>query len=65
MKPQVSRFTEHDVIFDDGTREENIDIAILATGYSASYPFLDDSLVKVCIGNRSVSLLDNETIFQI
>ncbi|XP_008262366.4 flavin-containing monooxygenase 5-like [Oryctolagus cuniculus] len=53
VKPNVTEFTETDAIFDDGTVEENIDVVIFATGYSFSFPFLDD-LVKV--SNNEVSL---------
>lgn len=53
MKPNVKEFTETDAIFDDGSREENIDVVIFATGYSFSFPFLDD-LINVT--NNEVSL---------
>ncbi|XP_007935983.1 flavin-containing monooxygenase 5-like [Orycteropus afer afer] len=53
VKPNVKEFTETDAIFDDGTIEEKIDVVIFATGYSFSFPFLDD-LIKVT--NNEVSL---------
>ncbi|XP_031198207.1 dimethylaniline monooxygenase [N-oxide-forming] 5-like isoform X2 [Mastomys coucha] len=41
VKPNVKEFTGTDVIFDDGTVEENIDVVIFATGYNFSFPFLE------------------------
>lgn len=41
IKPNVKEFTSTSAIFEDGT-EENIDVAIFATGYTLSFPFLND-----------------------
>ncbi|XP_019357515.1 PREDICTED: dimethylaniline monooxygenase [N-oxide-forming] 5-like isoform X5 [Gavialis gangeticus] len=41
VKSNVSEFTETAAIFEDGTREDNIDVVIFATGYKFSFPFLD------------------------
>ena len=46
MKSRVKELTETSAIFEDGTVEENIDIIVFATGYTVSFPFLED-LVKV------------------
>ncbi|ELV11678.1 Dimethylaniline monooxygenase [N-oxide-forming] 5 [Tupaia chinensis] len=46
VKGNVKEFTETAAIFEDGSREDNIDAVIFATGYSFDFPFLDDS-VKV------------------
>lgn len=54
VKSKVRELTETSAIFEDGTREEDIDVIILATGYKFSFPFLEDSLVKV--ENNMVSL---------
>ncbi|XP_030792836.1 dimethylaniline monooxygenase [N-oxide-forming] 2 isoform X1 [Rhinopithecus roxellana] len=54
VKSTVKELTETSAIFEDGTVEENIDVIIFATGYSFSFPFLEDSLVKV--ENNMVSL---------
>ncbi|XP_008846746.1 dimethylaniline monooxygenase [N-oxide-forming] 2 [Nannospalax galili] len=54
VKTRVKELTETAVIFEDGTMEENIDVIVFATGYTLSFPFLDDSLVKV--ENNMVSL---------
>ncbi|XP_019474109.1 dimethylaniline monooxygenase [N-oxide-forming] 5-like [Meleagris gallopavo] len=45
VKPNIKQFTETSAIFEDGTRED-IDAVVFATGYSFSFPFLEDS-VKV------------------
>ncbi|KAJ1173081.1 hypothetical protein NDU88_004923 [Pleurodeles waltl] len=47
MKPNVKRFTETAAIFEDGTIEEDIDVVIFCTGYSFSFPFIDDSVIQV------------------
>ncbi|KAG8517656.1 Dimethylaniline monooxygenase [N-oxide-forming] 5 [Galemys pyrenaicus] len=53
VKGNVKEFTETAAIFEDGSKEEDIDAVIFATGYSFAFPFLDDS-VKVV--NNKVSL---------
>ncbi|XP_040216079.1 dimethylaniline monooxygenase [N-oxide-forming] 2-like isoform X2 [Rana temporaria] len=47
VKPTVTEFTETSVKFDDGSIEENIDVVVFATGYHYSFPFLDESIIKV------------------
>lgn len=47
IKPNVKEFTQNGVIFDDGTKVDNIDIVILATGFKFSFPFLEDSVVRI------------------
>ncbi|KAK2084763.1 dimethylaniline monooxygenase [Saguinus oedipus] len=46
IKPNVKEFTETSAVFEDGTIFEGIDCVIFATGYSYSYPFLDESIIK-------------------
>ncbi|GCB77915.1 hypothetical protein scyTo_0016764 [Scyliorhinus torazame] len=46
VKTNVKQFTETAAIFEDGTVED-IDVVVFATGYTFSYPFLDESVVKV------------------
>ncbi|XP_060630323.2 dimethylaniline monooxygenase [N-oxide-forming] 2-like [Anolis sagrei] len=53
VKPNVREFTETSVIFKDGTTE-NIDVIIFATGYNASFPFLEEPIQNMC--DNSVSL---------
>jgi dimethylaniline monooxygenase (N-oxide forming) len=43
IKPNVKEFTEKSAIFEDGT-EENIDAVVFPTGYTFSFPFLEDDL---------------------
>nr|KAF6290635.1 flavin containing dimethylaniline monooxygenase 5 [Myotis myotis] len=40
----VQEFTETAAIFEDGSREDDIDAVIFATGYSFAFPFLEDSV---------------------
>ncbi|KAG8436657.1 hypothetical protein GDO86_007668 [Hymenochirus boettgeri] len=47
VKPGIKRFTENSAHFEDGTKIDNLDVVILATGYKYSFPFLDESVVKV------------------
>ncbi|XP_073449357.1 flavin-containing monooxygenase 5-like isoform X1 [Aquarana catesbeiana] len=47
MKTNVTRFTETDAFFEDGTVEKDIDVVIFATGYDFSFPFIDESVIKV------------------
>ncbi|XP_022363880.1 dimethylaniline monooxygenase [N-oxide-forming] 2 isoform X2 [Enhydra lutris kenyoni] len=47
VKATVKELTETSAIFEDGTVEEKIDVIVFATGYTFSFPFLEDSLVKV------------------
>ncbi|XP_073449363.1 flavin-containing monooxygenase 5-like [Aquarana catesbeiana] len=47
MKTNVARFTETDAFFEDGTIEKDIDVVIFATGYNFSFPFIDESVIKV------------------
>lgn len=42
IKSDVREFTETSVIFGDGT-EEDLDVAIFATGYTFSFPFLENN----------------------
>uniref|UniRef100_A0A0B7AE17 Flavin-containing monooxygenase n=1 Tax=Arion vulgaris TaxID=1028688 RepID=A0A0B7AE17_9EUPU len=47
IKTDVKRFTSTGVEFVDGTFEDNIDVVILATGYSFGFSFLDKQVVDV------------------
>ncbi|XP_051042075.1 flavin-containing monooxygenase 2 [Phodopus roborovskii] len=47
VKTRVKELTETAAVFDDGTVEEDIDVIVFATGYTFSFPFLEESLVKV------------------
>ncbi|CAJ0943059.1 unnamed protein product [Ranitomeya imitator] len=57
IKPQIRMFTESSVVFEDGSIVDGLDEVIFATGYNISFPFLDDSIVKV--NDNSVTLYKN------
>ncbi|XP_044532471.1 dimethylaniline monooxygenase [N-oxide-forming] 2-like [Gracilinanus agilis] len=46
VKSNVKELTETSAIFEDGSVED-IDMIVFATGYQISFPFLDESIVKV------------------
>uniref|UniRef100_A0A8D0HAX2 Dimethylaniline monooxygenase [N-oxide-forming] 3 n=1 Tax=Sphenodon punctatus TaxID=8508 RepID=A0A8D0HAX2_SPHPU len=52
VKPNVKEFTETSAVFEDGTVQENIDFVIFATGYSYSYPFMEDEAIIKCRDNE-------------
>ncbi|XP_075793155.1 flavin-containing monooxygenase 5 isoform X3 [Pelodiscus sinensis] len=47
MKPNVKELTETAVIFEDGSRVEDIDVLLFATGYNFSFPFLEEDVLKI------------------
>ncbi|XP_033007220.1 dimethylaniline monooxygenase [N-oxide-forming] 5-like isoform X1 [Lacerta agilis] len=46
MKPNVKEFTERGVVFEDGSREEDIDVVIFATGYNYSFAFVEEGVIQ-------------------
>ncbi|GAB5583406.1 dimethylaniline monooxygenase [N-oxide-forming] 4 isoform X1 [Prionailurus iriomotensis] len=48
MKTSVKEFTETSAVFEDGTVEENLDVVIFTTGYTFSFPFLEEPLKSLC-----------------
>ncbi|EHB08493.1 Dimethylaniline monooxygenase [N-oxide-forming] 4, partial [Heterocephalus glaber] len=48
VKESKHRFTETSAVFEDGTVEANIDIVIFTTGYTFSFPFLEEPLKSLC-----------------
>ncbi|XP_060888113.1 flavin-containing monooxygenase 5-like [Labrus mixtus] len=48
MKPNLRKFTESGVEFEDGSVEENIDSVVFCTGYKGAFPFLPASLTERC-----------------
>ncbi|KAH0618213.1 hypothetical protein JD844_017223 [Phrynosoma platyrhinos] len=54
VKPNVKEFTETSVIFEDGTMENHIDVIIFTTGYSASFPFLEEPIHNICKSSTSL-----------
>ncbi|XP_044157707.1 dimethylaniline monooxygenase [N-oxide-forming] 2-like isoform X2 [Bufo gargarizans] len=57
IKPHIRKFTESSVVFEDGSIVDGLDEVIFATGYSISFPFLDDSIVRV--NDNNVTLYKN------
>ncbi|KAL8177982.1 UNVERIFIED_CONTAM: Cyclopentanone 1,2-monooxygenase (CPMO) [Gekko kuhli] len=53
VKPNIKDFTETSVLFDNGSEEDNIDFVVFATGYSFSFPFLDNC---ISVTDNQVSL---------
>ncbi|XP_040264079.1 dimethylaniline monooxygenase [N-oxide-forming] 2-like isoform X2 [Bufo bufo] len=53
VKPSIKSFSETSVTFEDGTVAE-VDEVIFATGYSSTFPFLDDDIIK--LNNNDVTL---------
>ncbi|XP_059165641.1 flavin-containing monooxygenase 5-like [Physella acuta] len=47
IKADVKCFTETGVEFVDGTSEDNIDVVLLATGYTFGFPFIDKEVIEV------------------
>ncbi|MGH0171712.1 UNVERIFIED_CONTAM: hypothetical protein FKN15_010223 [Acipenser sinensis] len=54
VKPNVSEFRSASVVFQDGSVEDRIDVVVFATGYTFSFPFIDDSVLAVA--DNQVSL---------
>ncbi|XP_054836065.1 dimethylaniline monooxygenase [N-oxide-forming] 4-like [Eublepharis macularius] len=54
VKTNVKEFTDTSAIFEDGTVEKDIDVVIFATGYTTSFPFLEESLHSACKSNVSL-----------
>uniref|UniRef100_A0A8C5S8Q1 Flavin-containing monooxygenase n=1 Tax=Laticauda laticaudata TaxID=8630 RepID=A0A8C5S8Q1_LATLA len=59
MKSNVKKFTEKDVIFEDGSTEKNIDVVIFATGYNFSFPYTHNSI----LGTQTNKLLLYKYVF--
>ena len=47
IKPGIARLTATGVQFVDGSSVDDVDVVILATGYTFSFPFLDQSILTV------------------
>ncbi|NXX22153.1 FMO1 monooxygenase, partial [Podargus strigoides] len=54
IKPGVKEFKNNSVVFHNYPEEEPIDIVVFCTGYDVSFPFLEESVVKV--ENKHASL---------
>ena len=47
VKPNVTRFTKTGVVFDDGSRIDDLDAVIFCTGYKIGFKFIDQSVLRV------------------
>ncbi|NXV63356.1 FMO1 monooxygenase, partial [Molothrus ater] len=54
IKPGVKEFKDNSVLFHNCPEEEPIDIVVFCTGYTISFPFLEESIVRV--ENKHASL---------
>uniref|UniRef100_A0A8C3QNG4 Flavin-containing monooxygenase n=1 Tax=Cyanoderma ruficeps TaxID=181631 RepID=A0A8C3QNG4_9PASS len=54
IKPGVKEFKDNSVLFHNCPEEEPIDIVVFCTGYIVSFPFLEESMVRV--ENKHASL---------
>lgn len=44
-KTSIERFTSSGLIFTDGSRVDNIDVVVFATGYELNVPFVDNDVI--------------------
>ncbi|XP_040466291.1 dimethylaniline monooxygenase [N-oxide-forming] 1-like isoform X1 [Falco naumanni] len=54
IKPSVKEFKDNSVVFHNCPEEEPIDIVVFCTGYNVSFPFLEETVVKM--ENKHASL---------
>ncbi|XP_054835944.1 flavin-containing monooxygenase 1-like isoform X1 [Eublepharis macularius] len=54
VRPSVKKFKGNAVMFKDSQEAEEVDIVVFATGYKPSFPFFDESIIKV--ENKHASL---------
>uniref|UniRef100_A0A8R1DWI1 Flavin-containing monooxygenase n=1 Tax=Caenorhabditis japonica TaxID=281687 RepID=A0A8R1DWI1_CAEJA len=48
IKPNINKFTEHGVLFDDGTKLEHVDEVVMSTGFSFEFNLVENGdLIKV------------------
>ena len=59
IKPNISHFTKNGVVFTDGTKVEQLDVVIFATGYNITFEFLKDTDYIVPVKENHVSLYKN------
>ncbi|CAL1263036.1 unnamed protein product [Larinioides sclopetarius] len=45
QKPDIKNFTKNGIIFEGDTEVTEVDVVIMATGYTYKFPFLEDSIV--------------------
>uniref|UniRef100_A0ACB8F2B0 Uncharacterized protein n=1 Tax=Sphaerodactylus townsendi TaxID=933632 RepID=A0ACB8F2B0_9SAUR len=47
IRPSIEEFLENSVVFKKSKEVEEVDVVVFATGYKASFPFIDQSIVNV------------------
>ncbi|KAH0618214.1 hypothetical protein JD844_017224 [Phrynosoma platyrhinos] len=47
VRPEVKEFKGNAVVFANTPGAEDVDVIVFATGYQASFPFIDESVIKV------------------
>ncbi|CAH2311807.1 dimethylaniline monooxygenase [N-oxide-forming] 2 [Pelobates cultripes] len=57
VKPKIKEIKETSVIFEDNTETGRLDEIIFATGYNATFPFIDDPVMK--LNENPVSMYKN------
>lgn len=65
VRSHVARFTENEVIFVDGIKEE-VDCVICATGYDTKFPFISDNILpgKHISKDKNTAHCGNPTTFR-
>lgn len=51
IKPNVLHFTKTGAVFEDHTREDNLDAVVFCTGYEIGFKFVDQSVISVDTNN--------------
>ncbi|XP_018589728.1 dimethylaniline monooxygenase [N-oxide-forming] 5-like [Scleropages formosus] len=54
VKPNICRFQDSSVVFEDGTVEDDIDLVVFATGYRFAFPFLSSPVLSVSENRASL-----------
>ncbi|KAI1707994.1 flavin-binding monooxygenase-like domain-containing protein [Ditylenchus destructor] len=57
VKPNIQSFTEHGIVWDDGSVTEHVDNVILCTGFLIEYPMLENGTLVPVTPNNEVPTL--------
>lgn len=52
VRPNIRRFTEKGVIFEDDDKEVACDAVVFGTGYELGFPFIKDTKIFDCVNDR-------------
>ena len=47
LHDDIKEFTQNGVVFVDGSKVEDIDVVVMATGYEVKFPFLEEEVLSV------------------